>query len=275
MAFEGKRVLCFESRRAEETAELIRRNGGDPIVAPAMREVPLERNEEALRFGEGLLRGDFDMILFLTGVGTRQLMKVLATRFEVQSIVDALRRITIVARGPKPTAALREMQVQPHMIASEPNTWREIVTVLDGRPERRIAIQEYGRPSIELMDALRARGAEVTQVPVYTYEMPEDVEPLRRAVEQLAQQDGGVQVTMFTTGQQAVHLMQIAQEMGCEDRVLHGLRRSMIASIGPTTTSALADFGLAPDMEPSRPKLGFLVKEAAEQSAEILCKKTT
>lgn len=275
MAFEGKRVLCFESRRAEETAELIRRNGGDPIVAPAMREVPLERNEEALRFGEGLLRGDFDMILFLTGVGTRQLMKVLATRFEVQSIVDALRRITIVARGPKPTAALREMQVQPHMIASEPNTWREIVTVLDGRPERRIAIQEYGRPSIELMDALRARGAEVTQVPVYTYEMPEDVEPLRRAVEQLAQQDGGVQVTMFTTGQQAVHLMQIAQEMGCEDRVLRGLRRSMIASIGPTTTSALADFGLAPDMEPSRPKLGFLVKEAAEQSAEILCKKTT
>src|SRR5690606_707660 len=71
MSFAGKRVLSLESRRAVETAELIRRNGGEPFVAPSMREVPLERNEAAFQFAERLLSGEFDMMIFLTGVGTR------------------------------------------------------------------------------------------------------------------------------------------------------------------------------------------------------------
>jgi uroporphyrinogen-III synthase len=206
------------------------------------------------------------MAIFLTGVGTRQLMKVLDTQFEQQQIVDAMQRITRVARGPKPTAALREIGLRPHIIAPEPNTWRELMASIDGRPERRIAVQEYGRPNQELVDALRQKGAEVTQVPVYTYELPEDLEPLRSAASRLAQE--GVEVTLFTTGQQVVHLIQIAREMDIEEPVLAGLRRSFIASIGPTTTEMLAEYGLAPDLEPSHPKLGILIKETAERSGE-------
>jgi uroporphyrinogen-III synthase len=273
MSFAGKRVLSFESRRSVETAELIRRNEGEPVVVQSMREVPLEENEEALRFGEALVNGEFDMVIFLTGVGTRHLMKVLETRHSPQTLVDALKRVTLVARGPKPTAVLREMKVPPQIIAPEPNTWHEVVAATADRPERRIAIQEYGRPSDELVQALQARGAEVTQVPVYTYDLPEDLEPLRDAVTRLAQQ--GIEVTLFTTGQPVVHLMKVAKEMGYEDRVLAGIRKSVLASIGPTTTGTLAEFGLVPDLEPSHPKLGFLVKEAAEQSADILWKKTT
>jgi uroporphyrinogen-III synthase len=273
MSFAGKRVLSFESRRSAETAELIRRHHGEPVVVQSMREVPLERNEEALRFGDALLQGEFDMVIFLTGVGTRQLMKVLATRFDLASVVEALKRVTVVARGPKPTAALREIQVRPQVIAPEPNTWREIITSIADRPEGRIAIQEYGRPGDELIEALRARGATVASVPVYTYELPEDLGPLRDAVTRLAQQ--GIEVTMFTTAQQVVHLMQIAREMGYEDRVLAGIRKSVLASIGPTTSETLAEFGLTPDLEPSHPKLGILVKEAADKSSEILHARTT
>jgi uroporphyrinogen-III synthase len=266
MSFAGKRVLSFESRRSVETAELIRRNHGEPIVAPSMREVPLERNEEALAFGRRLLNGEFDMAIFLTGVGTRQLMKVLATQFETEQVIHAMQRITRVARGPKPTAVLREIGLRPDIIAPEPNTWRELMASIEGRPERRVAVQEYGRPSQELVEALRARGADVTQVPVYTYELPEDLGPLRSAASQLAHE--GVEVTLFTTGQQVVHLMQIAREMDLEEQVLAGLRKSLIASIGPTTTEMLADYGLKPDIEPSHPKLGILVKETAERSGE-------
>jgi uroporphyrinogen-III synthase len=273
MSFGGKRVLSFESRRSAETAELIRRNEGEPIVAPSMREVPLERNEEALAFGRRLLAGEFDMMIFLTGVGTRQLMKVLATQFEPQQIVDALQRLTRVARGPKPTAALRELGAPPQIIAPEPNTWREVMASIEGRPERRIAVQEYGRPNQELVEALRAIGAQVTQVPVYTYELPEDLEPLRCAVTQLTQE--GVEVTLFTTGQQVVHLMQIARDMDFEEPVLEGLRKSVIGSIGPTTTEMLAEYGLKPDIEPSHPKNGLVVKETAEKYGEILWQKKT
>ena len=111
MSFTGMRVLSLESRRAVEMGELIRRQGGEPVVAPSMRETPLEENEEAFRFAERLFRGEFDMVILLTGVGTRLLNKVLATRYPPEQFAEALRRITVVARGPKPVAALREMQV--------------------------------------------------------------------------------------------------------------------------------------------------------------------
>ena len=78
MPFDGLRVLSFESRRANEIAELIRRHKGDPFVAPSMREAPIENNPEAFEFAERLFRGDFDMMILLTGVGTRALDKALA-----------------------------------------------------------------------------------------------------------------------------------------------------------------------------------------------------
>src|ERR1700730_12495490 len=111
MSFEGLRVVSFESRRATEIGELIRRQGGDPFVAPSMREAPLENNQEAFEFAERLFRGDFDMVILLTGVGTRALDKVLASRYPPQAFAEARRKIKIVARGPKPAAVLREMQV--------------------------------------------------------------------------------------------------------------------------------------------------------------------
>lgn len=271
MSFAGKRVLSFESRRATETAELIRRQQGEPIVAPSMREVPLERNEEAFAFAGRLLDGAFDVMIFLTGVGTRQLVKVLSTRYKPDDILDALRRMTIVARGPKPSAALRELGVPVHINAPEPNTWRELMQALDGRPERRVAIQEYGRSNEELIAVLRAKGAEVTPVPVYAYELPEDLGPLRDAVARLARKE--CDVTLFTTSQQVVHLMQIARDENLEDQVREGLRNTLIASIGPTTTEMLAEYGLKPDLEPSHPKLGILVKEAGERVESILWSK--
>ena len=140
MPFDGLRVLSLESRRSVEMAELIRKQGGDAFVAPSMREVPLEADAGTKSFAERLYAGEFDMMVLLTGVGTRQLSRLLGPRFG-----EALRGVTLAARGPKPAAALREMGLMPAVIAPEPNTWRELLQVLEGRPEKRIAVQEYGR----------------------------------------------------------------------------------------------------------------------------------
>lgn len=263
MAFSGKRVLSLESRRAVEMAELIRRQGGEPFVAPSMREVALEEHSAVFTFAERLLAGAFDVMILLTGVGTRQLTRVLATRYPESAFADALRRLTTVARGPKPAAALRELGVSPTLIAGEPNTWREVLAVTEGRPERRIAVQEYGRPNPELVDGLRARGAEVTTVRVYQWDLPEDPGPLREAARRLAA--GDFDVVLFTTAMQMAHLARVAAEQGIEPAVLAGLRRALVVSIGPTTTEALEEFGVTPAFEPTHPKMGFLVKEAAER----------
>jgi uroporphyrinogen-III synthase len=271
MPFDGLRVVSFESRRATEMAELIRKQGGVPFVAPSMREAPIENNPEAFEFAERLFRGNFDLMIFLTGVGARALNKVLAARYGEERFVEALRKIAVAARGPKPLAALRDMKVPVAVTAPEPNTWRELLAALDGRTERSIAVQEYGKSNPELLDALRARGAEVTPVRVYQWDLPEDLSPLREAAHRIS--SGKADVAMFTTSIQIPHLFRIATEERVEEPMREGLRRMAIASIGPTTTETLEEFGLQTDITPSHPKMGFLVKETAEQAAAILERK--
>jgi uroporphyrinogen-III synthase len=262
MPFDGLRVLSLESRRSREMERLILNRGGVPFLAPSMREIPLENNLEAFAFAERLFHDEFQMMILLTGVGARLLAQAIEIRYPAGSFAEALRRLTVVARGSKPAAVLREWDVPVAVAVPEPNTWREILDAMNGRPERRIAIQEYGRPSVELIDGLRARGAEVTAVRVYQWDLPEDCEPLREAARRLAEDQ--FDLVLFTTSVQVAHLMRIAGELGLEDAARRALGRITVASVGPTTTETLLDFGIKPDFEPSHPKMGFLVNEAAE-----------
>src|SRR5258708_28110675 len=134
MPFDGLRVVSFESRRANEIAELIRRHKGARFVAPSMREAPIENNPEAFEFAERLFRGDFDMMILLTGVGTRALDKVLASRYPPQAFAEALRKIKVVARGPQPAAPPPGMQVPFTVSVPEPNTLRGLPTAIAGFP---------------------------------------------------------------------------------------------------------------------------------------------
>jgi uroporphyrinogen-III synthase len=264
--FDGLRVLALESRRAVEMAELIRRQGGLPFVAPSMREAQLEESPELDRFAERLFAGEFEMMMLLTGVGARQLNRWLSERYHETAFADALRRMTVAARGPKPVAALRELGLTATVVAPEPNTWRELVKATEGRPERSIAVQEYGRANPELLEALRARGGMPTAVRVYQYALPEDTGPLREAARRLAA--GEFDVVLFTTGVQIGHLAHVAEEEGCAAAMLAALRKLTIGSIGPTTTEALEEFELRPALEPTHPKMGLLVREMAERTGK-------
>jgi uroporphyrinogen-III synthase len=261
MAFDQAHVLAFESRRAKEMAELIRINGGEPFVAPALVEVPLEHNHEALAFAERLYAGDFDMMIFLTGVGARLLGRVLAAREPETRFQDALRKLAVVARGPKPAAVLREWQVDVTIAVPEPNTWRELLSAIAARPEKSVAVQEYGRSNTELLDGLAAQGRKAARVPVYQWSLPSDTAPLAQALTGLLA--GEFHVAIFTTGVQIEHFLEFAASQGKRDAAIDALRRVFIASIGPTCTESIHACGLQPALEPSHPKMGILVREAA------------
>jgi uroporphyrinogen-III synthase len=268
-------VLVLESRRARELGSIVTSYGGTPLIAPSMREVPLESNTEALSFADGVMLGEFDMVILLTGVGARALVEIVErVRGDREPFLRALREIPVVARGPKPLAIMRELNVPVWLTAREPNTWRELLAGLDEKATERplaglrVAVQEYGVSASELLAGLRQRGAVVTAVPVYQWAMPEDLEPLRQAVTSVA--SGHVDVALFTTSTQLVHLLRIADDMGQGMAVRDGLRQTVVASIGPTTSEELRQQGIPPDMEPSHPKMGFLVREAAEQAADLL-----
>jgi uroporphyrinogen-III synthase len=267
----GLRVVAFESRRAAEIAELIRRHGGEPIAAPALREVPLSDNSAALDYLRGLDAGAIDVAIMMTGVGLRTLVEAVAGEWPRERVVAALRRATLVARGPKPAAALRELGLQPDLTISEPNTFREILATLDAQlpiAGKRVAVQEYGVPNQALLDGLAARGAEVLPVPIYRWALPEDLAPLHAAIGAVS--DGSVDIALFTSATQVYHLFQVANAAGGADRLHAGFTRMLIASIGPVCSEALRTHGLSPDLEPEHPKMGQLVGTVARRARALL-----
>jgi uroporphyrinogen-III synthase len=276
-SFGGLTVLALESRRAPETAKLILSRGGRAVVAPALREMPLASNVKALEFVHALIAGRFDMTILLTGVGTRTLAGIAESAGQREPFLAALRRVAVVARGPKPLAVLRELNVPVSVAAPEPNTWHELLGALDAASTkfpvrgRRVAVQEYGVSNPELLAALTERGAEVTAVPVYQWALPEDLEPLRAAIGAIGR--GEIDVVLFTTSVQVDHIFKIAAQMDAESALRHGLQRAVIASIGPTTSEALRRYVLKPDVEASHSKLGILVDEAAAQGPALLARK--
>ncbi|MDX2170375.1 MAG: uroporphyrinogen-III synthase [Deltaproteobacteria bacterium] len=263
---QGLRVLAFESRRAVEIAELIRRHGGEPVSAPSMREVPLDTSPEALEFLARLGTGGIDVVVLLTGVGTRALATALAPQCSRERLAELLRATCIVARGPKPVAALRELGLTPAVLVPEPNTWREILTTLDAQAPvagRTVAVQEYGRSNPELLDGLRARGASVLRVPVYRWDYPEDPGPLREGVQRLAA--GRVDLVLFTSARQVEHVLDTAAQLGCLDDLMRATAQVVYASIGPVCSEAMQAHGLPVDLEPEHPKMGHLVATIAQR----------
>jgi uroporphyrinogen-III synthase len=267
--FMGRTVLSLESRRAAEIATLIESYCGRPVVAPATREVPANRSDDVSRFAAALLEQKIQLMIFLTGVGTRALAKAMEPFCEREKFIAAVSSVPVVARGPKPAAALRELGIPITWNVPEPNTWREILQVLDANhvplEGRTVAIQEYGVPSKELIRGLETRGASVMSIHVYSWALPEDLSPLRNAIQLLLQ--GEIGIALFTAAVQVHHLVQVAEDMGVRDSLLAALSRIKIASIGPVTSEALAEYGLTSSLEPSHPKMGFLVREAAEMSS--------
>jgi uroporphyrinogen-III synthase len=274
--FDGLRILSLEARRANEIAKLIRTYGGEPLTAPAMREIPLESNQPVIEFAEALMRGAYDLVVFTTGVGVRALLKIVSEHMDREQFLTALRSVKIAARGPKSSTALREFQIPITVVSPEPFTWRAMMTALQAKlgpalEGMNLAVQEYGTSNPELLTALAEKNVSVTRLLVYEWALPEDVQPLREAV--LALAHGHVDVVLFMNAGQVMHLFLIAERMGYVEALHEGFRSTLIASIGPSTTEGMSAYGLRPDFEPSQSKMGFLINELAQQGHSLLEKK--
>ncbi len=271
--FDGLRVLSLESRRSVEVAKLISTYGGEPLTAPAMREIPLDSNQPIVEFTEALLRGAFDLVIFTTGVGVRALVKAASEHYDREQFLVALRSVKIAARGPKSSSVLRELGVPITVVAPEPFTWRSLMSALETKlgsslQGMDIAVQEYGTSNPELLTALAEKSVSITRLLVYQWALPEDVQPLREAV--LALAHGHVDVVLFMNAGQVAHLFLMADRMGYTEALYEGFRSTVIGSIGPSTTEGLSLYGLTPDYEPTQSKMGFLIKEISQNASALL-----
>ena len=272
---EDLRVCIFESRKSTEMANLLVRAGLPRVtVAPSMREIPLSENSHALSFANDLIAGRIDLMIFLTGVGARALDEVIVSRYSHEQFCDALGKCTVVVRGPKPAAVLREWKFRIDAQVPEPNTWRDLLALLDARfpvAGKRVAVQEYGAPSDELYAGLTERGATVTPVPVYRWALPEEIGPLQQSI--AATLKGEIDVLIFTSAQQLRHVLEVAEQTGERDAWIAAARKCIIASIGPTASETLREAGLEVDIEPEHPKMGHLALAVARDLLAVLVAK--
>ena len=264
----GLRVVSFEARRADELATMLARHGAEVVRAPALREERLATSPEALELARRLEAGEVDLVVLLTGVGTRALAAALGAGPRPGAL---LARTRIVARGPKPLAALRELGIAGAHPVPEPFTWRQVLEVVDGLGVPRgglAAVQEYGAPVPALVDGLVHRGLRVLSVPVYRWALPEDPRPLAAAAAALAR--GAADVAVFTNAAQVEHLFRAAAD---PEALRRGVARAVVASVGPVCSEALEAHGIAPDLEASPPKMGPLVALVAARARDLVAAK--
>lgn len=269
--FNGLRVAAFESRRRDEMHRMIEKFGGIPFVSPSLREVPVAENREAIDFAYQVITGQINIAIFLTGVGFKHLLAAIEKHLDKQRFLNALSDITTIVRGPKPVAAMREVGLTPTHRAAEPNTWREVLQLIDQKvpvANQIVGLQEYGVTNRSLVAGLEARGAQVASVRVYQWELPEDIQPLIDNVRAIAA--GKRDVLMFTSAHQVVNMLRIAAELNLEESLRNQLPNCVVASIGPTTSEMLQQFELLVDLEPEHSKMGHLVQEAASRSSNLL-----
>jgi len=274
--FQGLRVGALESRMALEMERLITRHGGIPVVAPSMQEIPLSDHPQALAFGEILLSGEIDLVVFLTGVGCRTLLDILETQFPLDAIKNALQNTILVVRGPKPAGVVKALGLHPQILVPEPNTWRDVLQALDvsfpeGLTGKQVAVQEYGVSNPELLDGLRERGAQVIPVPVYRWTLPNDLQPLKHLLQQMLNKE--IPVLLITNAVQVDHLIKVLEDPSKIHQLQSALTHMMVASIGELASERLRHHGFPVDLEPSHPKMGILVKEASQAAHTILKKK--
>jgi uroporphyrinogen-III synthase len=271
MGLRGFRILTLESRRSDLVRNLIEEHGGECFNAPSVRERPLDANPQVIQFAKDLIAGRYEMVIFTTGVGTRYLLDALAAGGAIEPFLQALRKVQIVARGPKPVAALNELRVRVSVCVPESYTWREVLEATANLNCKSVAVQEYGVPNVELVSSLRQRGLSVTPVAIYRWDLPEDVAPLERAVRLIC--DRWCDAIVFLSSVQFTNLLRIAERTAQRDTMLIALQDIVIVSIGPVMSDTLIREGLRPDFEPKHPKLGPCIHQFTEQASELIAAK--
>lgn len=247
-----------------ELAALVRRFGGTPVVAAAVREVP--HSLETVQFVDALVSGRFAVVILLTGAATAAILREAERGGRLREALDALQRATLVCRGPKPTAVARRHGLEVDVIPQKPYTTKELLEAMDVAgidvAGREVALAHYGERNALFSEALRARGARLAEVCPYEWALPEDVEPLRAFVRDLSR---SVDAVAFTSQIQVRNLFAVAAELGLSEQVARVLNADVIvAAVGPVCADALKEAGVTPDVQPADPKMGPLITALAD-----------
>ena len=243
-------------RRWEEQAEMLSRRGARVLHGPTMTTELLGDLDATISATERLLTAPVDVAILTTGIGVRSWFGAAESVGIDEALRAALRDAEVVARGPKAHSAARHVGLEVTWTApSETND--EILARLaaDGVAGRRIVAQRDGGEPI-FADALVQLGpADVVDVPVYRWHLPEDVTPATRLLDAVAERQ--VDAVTFTSSYAVHNAFEIARD---QERLAAAFDHDVLAvAVGPVTAGSLHDFGVHRVVEPERARLGSMI----------------
>ncbi|MFI5631091.1 uroporphyrinogen-III synthase [Streptomyces sp. NPDC051664] len=255
----GFTVGVTAARRADELGTLLQRRGATVVHAPALRIVPLADDSELLAATEELIDQVPDVVVATTAIGFRGWIEAADGWGIGDRLVDRLRTVELLARGPKVKGAVRAAGLTEAWSPGSESMAEVLDRLLDeGVEGRRIALQLHGEPLPGFVESLRAGGAEVVVVPVYRWMEPEDLAPLDRLLDVTAAR--GLDALTFTSAPAAASFLNRAGKRGLLPEILGALQGEVVsACVGPVTALPLQARGID-TIQPERFRLGPLVQ---------------
>jgi len=260
----GFTVGVTACRRREELCGLLESRGARVISAPAVSVRPLTDDRELLAATRSCLSEPPVIVIGTTGVGFRGWMEAADGWGLGEDLRKLLTDAQIFARGPKAMGAIRAAGLRETWVPIS-ESLREVLDHLRAGHLNgvRIAVQLHGDPEPELVDGLRAAGADVVTVPVYRWCPPDDPGPLLKLVELIATRY--IDAVAFTSKPAVASLLSLAEENGRRDAVVAAFRGDVVAAcVGSVTAEPLEALGVR-TLQPERPRLGALVRVIAEE----------
>ena len=265
----GLRVGILQTRHAHELATLVERIGGVPVLAPCLREVRNDGDEELRGRLGGLVAEPAHVFVFQTGVGTAALFDLAAEAGLGEALAEVVRGALVVARGPKPLTVLLKLGFRVDRRTEVPHTTDELLRLLDAVElgGQRVAVQHYGSTNERLVAYLRERAGDVVELYSYRWALPDDVSPIVRFLDEL--RGGRVAVTAFTSASQVENLFTVAADEGVAEELPGWLNaRTATAAIGPTCARALEQREVSIVIRPEHPKMVPFVGAIADHFAK-------
>ena len=255
----GFTVGVTAARRADELGVLLQRRGAVVVHAPALRIVPLADDSELLAATKELIGEAPDVVVATTAIGFRGWIEAADGWGLGEALLDRLRGVELLARGPKVKGAVRAAGLTEEWSPSSESMAEVLDRLLEeGVEGRRVAIQLHGEPLPGFVESLRAGGADVVVVPVYRWMPPEDIAPLDRLLD--ATVSRGLDALTFTSAPAAASLLSRAETRGLLPELLAALHHDVLpACVGPVTALPLQNHGIT-TVQPERFRLGPLVQ---------------
>ena len=264
-SLNGKTIAYVEARMRSEMGSLIQRNGGVPYSAPVLQEIYLKDSPDVRRLVHDVCSGAVNVMVLLTGVGTRALIETAAAMDRQEEFLGALDQLTVIARSPKPARVLRQHKIHVDVMPPEPFTSEDLLNAVADidLKGRELAVQAYGSPNGFLTQGLSDLGANVREVTLYTWGLPEDLTPVLKLIDDLKR--GAIDAVAFTSQPQPGNLIAIAAQAGAEESLRRRLNGPdvVVASVGPVCTRGLSRAGINVDVEPDHPHMGNLIQALA------------